>query len=275
MPYFILQANIAHYKERLVQETDSKTIVTLHKLLAEEEDKLVAFKAKNPKLPKVAASLSSRLNELARQDAFWSEFEYSCGSKLFGQAEPANYVYRIREGAVRTYTQLSDGRRQIGAFLLRGDIFGVEDGEVHRFTAEAIVDTTVWIAKRRSLFAKLTKGDISAANTIRDLVTRALEHAENHLLLLGRQNSLEKVAAFLLEIDRRLGQPDVMVLPMTRCDIADYLGTTLETVSRSLSVLRDERVLSFRGASHREIVLHDRPKLAQRATSVWTRAESQ
>jgi CRP/FNR family nitrogen fixation transcriptional regulator len=209
----------------------------------------------------------SQLNELARQNTFWAELKYRCGSKLFGEAEPADYVYQIREGAIRTYKRLSDGRRQIGAFHLAGDILAVENWKTHRFTAEAIVDTTVWIAKRRSLFARLAKGDIPVANNVRGLVTRTLEHAENQLLLLGRRKSLEKVAAFLMEIDRRLGQPDAMVLPMTRRDIADYLGMTVETVSRSLSVLRDERILSFRGTNHREIVLHDRSKLAQRATA--------
>jgi CRP/FNR family nitrogen fixation transcriptional regulator len=161
---------------------------------------------------------------------------------------------------------LSDGRRQIGAFHLQGDIVGVENGEIHRFTAEAIVDTTVWIANSRSLFAGLTQGDIPAANHIRDLVTRTLEHMENHLLLLGRQTALERVATFVLEIDRRLQQPGMMVLPMGRRDIADYLGLTLETVSRALSMLRDEGVLSLRGPMLRKIVLHDRSKLAQRAT---------
>jgi CRP/FNR family nitrogen fixation transcriptional regulator len=153
----------------------------------------------------------SQLNELARQDALWSELKYRCGSKLFGEAEPADYVYQIREGAIRSYKRLSDGRRQIGAFHLPGDILAVENCKVHRFTAEAIVDTIVWFAKRRSLFARLAKGDILAANHVRDLVTRTLEDIENHLLLLGRQKSLEKVAAFLLEIDRRLGQPEVTV----------------------------------------------------------------
>ena len=101
---------------------------------------------------------------------------------------------------------------------------------------------------------------------VRDLVSRTLEHAENHLVLLGCQNSLEKIAAFLLELDRRLEQPDVMVLPMRRCDIADYLGMTVESVSRALSSLQEERIFSFKGSAHREIVLHDRSKLAQRAT---------
>jgi CRP/FNR family nitrogen fixation transcriptional regulator len=138
------------------------------------------------------------------------------------------------------------------------------DGEVHRFTAEAIVDTTLWIAKRRRLFARLAKGDISAANNTRNLVTRNLEHVENHLLLLGRQTALENVATFLLEIDRRLEQPEVMVLPMERQSIADYLGMTFETVCRVLSSLQEERILSLTEPRHRGIVLHDRSKLAQR-----------
>src|SRR6516162_5671461 len=197
---------------------------------------------------KTAKPVPSQLSELGR--AFWSECKYRGGAKVFGEAEPADYLYQIREGAVRSCKQFSDGPRQIGAFHLPGDIFGAEDGGVHRFTAEAIVNTTVWVAKRQSLFARLAKSDIAAANNVRSLVTRTLEHVENHLLLLGRQTSLEKVVAFLLEVDRRLGQPDVMVLPMGRREIADYLGMTLETVSRSLTMLRDERILSFKGTSH-------------------------
>jgi len=211
-----------------------------------------------------AKHVSGQLNELARQRALWRKVKYREGSEIFGEAEPADYVYQVRQGAVRTYKRLCDGRRQIGAFHLPGDIFGVEDGEVHRFRAEAIVDTNLWIAKRRSLFARLAKGDIPAANHVRVLVTRTLEHAENHLVLLGCQNSLEKIAAFLLELDRRLEQPDVMVLPMRRCDIADYLGTTVETVSRALSSLQKERILSLVGTNHRGIMLHDRSKLADR-----------
>ena len=200
---------------------------------------------------KTAKPLQSQLSELGR--AFWSECKYRGGAKVFGEAEPADYLYQIREGAVRSCKQFSDGRRQIGAFHLAGDMLAVENCAIHRCTAEAIVNTTVWVTKRRSLFARLAKRDIPAANNVRDLVTKALERAENHLLLLGRQNSLEKVAAFLLEIDRRLGQPDVMALPMTRRDIADYLGITIETVSRALSSLQEEHILSFRGTNHREI----------------------
>ena len=218
-------------------------------------------------------STSGPPNGLADQDAIWSKFKYRQGSEIFGEAEPADYVYRVREGAVRTHKLLSDGRRQIGAFHLPGDIFGVENGEVHRFTAEAIVHTTVWTAKRQSVFAGLAKGDIPTANNVRDLITRTLEHVENHLLLLGRQTSLEKVAAFLVEMDRRMGKPAVMNLPMSRRDIADYLGLSLETVSRTLSTLRGEGTLTFVGKKQRKIVLHDRPKLNQQAMRPVARAK--
>ena len=145
--------------------------------------------------------------------------------------------------------------------IFKGGILRVENGD--RFTAEAMVNTTVWVAKSRNLFGELTKGDIPPANHIRDLVTRTLEHMENHLFLLGRQTVLEKVASFLLKIDRRLQQRELMILPMIRRDIADYLGLTFETVSRSLSTLRDEGILSFTRSTHREIVLHDLAKLVK------------
>jgi len=83
------------------------------------------------------------------------------------------------------------------------------------------------------------------------------------MLLLGRKTSLERVAAFLLEMDERLAHPDVLSLPMNRRDIADYLGLTLETVSRALSSLRDKKVLLFDGPTRRKVVLLDRKRLAE------------
>jgi CRP/FNR family nitrogen fixation transcriptional regulator len=86
-----------------------------------------------------------------------------------------------------------------------------------------------------------------------------LRHAENHMLLLGRKNAMERVASFLLEMDRRLAKTGMMALPMCRRDIGDYLGLTLETVSRALSQLHNEGVLEFSGA--RQIVLRNRRRL--------------
>ena len=90
-----------------------------------------------------------------------------------------------------------------------------------------------------------------------------LRHAEDHMLLLGRKNAMERVASFLLEMDRRLANTGMVALPMCRRDIGDYLGLTLETVSRALSILHDKGILGFLGQSQRQIVLLDRPRLAE------------
>ncbi|SHK84898.1 transcriptional regulator, Crp/Fnr family [Bradyrhizobium lablabi] len=199
---------------------------------------------------------------LSRAQVILSEFKYSRGTEVFGEAEPAEYVYQVVEGAVRSYKLLSDGRRQIGAFHLVGDIFGLENGAVHRFTAEAIVDTTVRLAKRVNL-EHVARADALVARDLLSMTTSNLQHAENHMLLLGRKTSLERVAAFLLEMDSRLTAAGVMALPMSRRDIADYLGLTLETVSRTLSCLHGKGLLDFLGQTQRQIVLRNRSELAK------------
>jgi CRP/FNR family nitrogen fixation transcriptional regulator len=202
------------------------------------------------------------LSALSQADILLTEFKYNRGAEIFGEAEPAEYVYQVVEGAVRSYKLLSDGRRQINAFHLVGDIFGLENSGTHRFTAEAIVETTVRLVKRVSL-AHVAEQDVTVARDLLNMTASNLRHAEDHMLLLGRKTSLERVAAFLLEMDSRLTAAGVMALPMCRRDIADYLGLTLETVSRALSVLHDKGVLGFLGQTQRQIVLLDRPKLAE------------
>jgi CRP/FNR family nitrogen fixation transcriptional regulator len=203
-----------------------------------------------------------QLGELSRARVILSEFKYNKGTEIFGEAEPADYIYQVADGAVRTHKLLCDGRRQIGAFHLTGDIFGLENGATHRFTAEAIVDTTVRLMKRCSL-EHVAETDAAVALDLLNMTTTNLRHAEDHMLLLGRKTSLERVAAFLLEMDPRLTAAGVMALPMSRRDIADYLGLTLETVSRALSHLHELGVLGFLGQTQRQIVLLDRVRLAE------------
>jgi CRP/FNR family nitrogen fixation transcriptional regulator len=189
-----------------------------------------------------------------------NEFTYKKGTEIYGEKEPADYVYQVKAGAVRSYKLLSDGRRQIGAFHLAGDIFGLENGGAHRFTAEAIVDTMVRLIKRRSL-EMVAESDAMVARNLLSMTTTNLQHAEDHMLLLGRKTSLERVAAFLIEMDKRLTAAGIMALPMSRRDIADYLGLTLETVSRALSRLHQLGTLDFIGTNQRQIVLRDRAQL--------------
>jgi CRP/FNR family nitrogen fixation transcriptional regulator len=187
-----------------------------------------------------------------------TEFSYRKDEEIYGEDEPAEYVYQVIRGAVRTYKLLSDGRRQIGTFLLPGDVFGLESGTSHRLAAEAIIDTTVRLVKRSSL-EQAAGVDLRVARKLWTMTASDLRHAEDHMLLLGRKNAMERVANFLLEMDRRLAVAGMMALPMCRRDIGDYLGLTLETVSRALSQLHAEGVLGFSGA--RQIVLRNRQHL--------------
>jgi CRP/FNR family transcriptional regulator, nitrogen fixation regulation protein len=187
-----------------------------------------------------------------------TEFSYSKDEEIYGEDEPADYVYQVVSGAVRSYKLLSDGRRQIGAFHLPGDVFGLESGASHRLAAEAIIDTTVRLVKRRSL-EQAAGSDVNVARRLWAITAGELRHAEDHMLLLGRKTAMERVATFLLEMDRRLAVAGMMALPMCRRDIGDYLGLTLETVSRALSQLHTQGVLGFSGA--RQIQLRNRNRL--------------
>jgi CRP/FNR family nitrogen fixation transcriptional regulator len=123
------------------------------------------------------------------------------------------------------------------------------------------VNTAVRLIKRESLETLAWKDCVLAKNLLY-MTTTNLQHAEDHMLLLGRNTSMERVAAFLMEMNRRLTAAGILALPMSRRDIADYLGLTLETVSRSLSHLRDLGILRFLDKNQRHVVIMDRRRLA-------------
>ena len=179
-------------------------------------------------------------------------FVYKAEEEIFGEGEPAEFVYKVVAGAVRSYKLLADGRRQIGAFHLPGDFFGLESVGQHQLTAEAIVKTKVVLLKRSSLEA-LAVRDVAIAYALWITAAKNLRNAEGHMILLGRKTALERVATFLLDLDQRLNGGGKLDLPMSRRDIADYLGLTLETVSRAMSHLRHAGVLELSGARHVEI----------------------
>lgn len=217
-----------------------------------------------PAQPNIARLRHQQFSLVAAQSGVVAtEFSYKRDEEIYGEDEPADYVYQVVRGAVRTYKLLSDGRRQIGAFHLPGDVFGLESGQTHRLTAAAIIDTTVQLVKRRSLEAAAGT-DVQVAHKLWTMTAGDLRHAEEHMLLLGRKTAIERVATFLLEMDRRLAVAGMMALPMCRRDIGDYLGLTLETISRALSQLNSQGILAFSGA--RQIVLRNRQRLANMET---------
>jgi len=179
--------------------------------------------------------------------------------EIYGEGEPADYVYKIVSGTVRTSKVLADGRRQIGAFYLAGDVFGLEVGEEHGFSAEAITESKVLVIKRSSLIA-LAARESAVARELWTLTGRELARVQEHILLLVK-TAQERVAGFLLEMAARRPAGDTIELPMSRQDIADYLGLTIETVSRTLTSLENEAAIEL--PNSRRIVLRNRPALRE------------
>ncbi|WP_435530236.1 helix-turn-helix domain-containing protein [Phyllobacterium ifriqiyense] len=162
---------------------------------------------------------------------------YAPGTEIYAQGEKAGTIYQVEFGAVRVFRLLADGRRQISAFYLAGEIFGLEADENHHFYAEAITGTNL------RLFPRWKLNDIS--QEMFSLTLRSLTRAQEHLLVLGRQTAAERVAAFLLDMADRQGGLEQVDMPMSRMDIGDYLGLTIETVSRVFSRLKDKGIIAL------------------------------
>jgi len=172
---------------------------------------------------------------------------------IYGEGDSAGLFFKVVSGVVRTCKFLNDGRRQIDAFYVPGDIFGFELGREYTLSAEAVCDCTVVPYRRRS--TKTTHDDDVISQELFPYAMRSLARAQEHSLLLGRRSAAEKVAAFLIEWAWHTGEGDIVSLAMTRQDIADYLGLTIETVSRTLSQLERDALIELPSA--RQIRLKD------------------
>ena len=183
-------------------------------------------------------------------------------AEIFGEDEPAEHIYVVISGVVRICKLLGDGRRQIEAFCLPGDAFGWERGANNRFSAEAVSECRLARIKRSILFARACD-DAELSQSLWALTFAELHRAQDHLLLLGRKTAQERVAAFLLDLSRRSERGDhvgsEVVLPMSRQDMADYLGLTIETVSRTLTSLEESELIAL--PSSRRVLLKDRHAL--------------
>jgi CRP/FNR family nitrogen fixation transcriptional regulator len=193
-----------------------------------------------------------------------ARMRFQRNGEIFGESETADYIYCVVSGAVRSLRFTSDGRRQILGFHLPGEVFGVELGAQHTLTCEALSATEVVMAPR-SLLEQAIETDPEAARCWLNHAARALNDAREHALLLGRKGAGERVAAFLLGLSARLLKGHDFDLPMSRADIADYLGLTIETVSRSFTEMERKRAIWL--PSSRRVVLRDRSSLALAAAA--------
>jgi CRP/FNR family nitrogen fixation transcriptional regulator len=205
-----------------------------------------------------------------RQNAFAASapaarwFDLNCATtafarneEIFGEGEPAEYLYKVMTGCVRTCNTLNDGRRQIGAFYLPGEVFGLDARKVHSIAAESTTASEIRAVKRSDLMSRIVL-DAGMVRLLLDLTTLELQRRQNHILLLLK-NAPARVAGFLLDLAKRRGGQSEIELPMSRQDIADHLGLTIETVSRTLTRLEADATIALPAA--RRVVLRNRRAL--------------
>lgn len=174
------------------------------------------------------------------------------GKALLYEGDRADYVYNVVSGTLRMSKLLSDGRRQITGFLMAGDFLGFARDETYSYDSEAVENTEVCrfgVTDFQSVcdrFPQLEKRLLREASN-------ELAEAQDQMLLLGRQSPQERLAKFLLRQASRMekvGQPaNPLTLSMTRSDIADYLGLTIETVSRCFTKLRKDNLIALADAN--------------------------
>jgi CRP/FNR family nitrogen fixation transcriptional regulator len=170
--------------------------------------------------------------------------DFAADAQIFSQDDEADIFYRVVTGVVRTCKFLSDGRRQIEAFHVAGDLVGFEAGGEYRVTAEAVSDCTL-VPYRRVAIDAVLASDEALARSLFAHTMRSLKQAREHSLVLGRRSAAEKVANFLADWAKRSADGRTASLAMTRQDIADYLGLTIETVSRTLSQFERDAVIEL------------------------------
>ncbi|MBV9250870.1 MAG: helix-turn-helix domain-containing protein [Acetobacteraceae bacterium] len=167
------------------------------------------------------------------------------GHEIHAQGHCAEHCWRIVSGCVRTVKLLEDGRRAVGEFLFAGDYFGQDDVETYDLAAEAVTDVVLRRYPRRMVEA-LADSHAVLARRLRGIALSNLRAAHERAAMLGRKTASERLASFLLEMDRRCRERSgsFLELPMSRGDIADYLGLTVETVCRLLSQFRREGAIA-------------------------------
>lgn len=185
---------------------------------------------------------------------------------VFREGDPADHIYSISGGAVKLYKLLSDGRRQIIGFLFSGDMFGLGLDGGYAYTAETVTATQLCRFTHRKLDSLL--GEVpKLERKMYSMMVKELVAAQEQMLLLGRKTAKERVATFLLQLSRRAQAQHLpatpVALPMSRADIADYLGLTIETVSRTFTQLKKDGIIGLPASGH--VVMADEARLKELA----------
>ena len=188
------------------------------------------------------------------------------GAVLVREGDPAPHVFSITSGSLRVYKLLPDGRRQITGFLFAGDFLGLAIGDDYVFSAEAMESSTV-CRFRKGPFRALVKRSPPLEHMLLHRTMHELAAAQNQMLLLGRKTAIERMASFLLDLPghdpARPSALGYVRLPMKRAEIADYLGLTIETVSRVLTRMKLMGLIST--PSQSELIIERPDRMRQHA----------
>ena len=212
--------------------------------------------ARAPSVPTTPQLTRQSISEITTERKLGAVVTFARGKTIFGDGEIADYSYKVAEGAVRLSKIMLDGRRQIAEFALPGDMFGFECGDLYELSAEAVTPVVV-IRYKRTHIERLGEEFSDIRRELMAHLRRGWTSAQAHLVMLGRQTAKERVAAFLLALanHRRVEENRPLELPMGRQDIADYLGLTIETVCRTLTELKQSKILSI--PDRHAVVIHD------------------
>jgi CRP-like cAMP-binding protein len=180
------------------------------------------------------------------------------GAEIVAEGGPADYCYKLVSGSVRLVKLVADGRRQVCEFLVAGDFIGLTADADHYFTAEATADSVLMRFPRRQVEGLISTTP-ALAQYVHKLTTTGLQRAYERMVLICHKSAQERIAWFLLEMGKRSAGTDSFQLPMTRADIADYLGLVIETVSRVLTQFKVSGVITIRNINR--ITLLDRTAL--------------
>jgi CRP-like cAMP-binding protein len=178
--------------------------------------------------------------------------------RLFVEGEVADCIYRVTTGVLRICKLFPDGRRQVDTFAMEGDFLGIEASQRRGFTAEAVTPVTVVAFPRKDL-ERLIDNSPGVARRLLGIALAQLSDTHDRLMLLGRKTAEERLSSFLLEMLERTGNGKAIRLSMSRADIADYLGLTIETVSRTFSAMKQDGILALPSAQ--QVVIQDRGSL--------------
>jgi CRP/FNR family nitrogen fixation transcriptional regulator len=196
----------------------------------------LAYPLDDPRTARPASALTDAF------DRHGVRMAYARNEEIYAQDDAVELLYRVVRGVVRTSRVTADGRRQVGAFYYPGDLFGLEPGPDHRFGADALDDCEI-LAVRRSA-VRAAAGDAELDRAILEAQRLEMERLQEHVVMLGRKSARERVASFLMSVAQRVDD-DHADLAMGRQDMADYLGLTIETVSRMLTQLQGEAIVEF------------------------------